>query len=313
MSISPVENYLEAIKFGTPKYMPRANEEIIHSFELRRGKAFTSWTDSWGIDWVVDMEETVPFPKGNPLPDITKLNEYELPNPDCLFDGLGDEIEMMKKAKEEGKLIIGFYSQLLYERVWAIMGLENFMIALIEEPELTRELLHKIAGYVKRVFENFLELGVDGVTFSEDLGTQRALMFSAAHLDEFFMPEYRFMFEDLLKENKIVNFHCCGCIEEVVDRIADLKATILNPIQSSANDISKIKEITFGKTALQGGISSHLLVVGTQQEVKDETARVIELLKPGGGYICGPDQILPEFPKENLDAMYKTALELGKY
>ena len=48
-------------------------------------------------------------------------------------------------------------------------------------------------------------------------------------------------------------------------------------------------------------------------EVYKETARVIEILKPGGGYICAPDQGFPDYPPENMNMLYKTAAELGKY
>jgi uroporphyrinogen-III decarboxylase len=74
-----------------------------------------------------------------------------------------------------------------------------------------------------------------------------------------------------------------------------------------------IKERTLGKTALQGGVDSHLLLIGTPGEVRDETTRVIEILKPGGGYICGQDQGFPNYPPENIAAMVDTAIKLGKY
>jgi len=84
----------------------------------------------------------------------------------------------------------------------------------------------------------------------------------------------------------------------------------LTPVE---NYLEKIKRITFGKTALSGGVDSHLLLVGTTLEVQKETARVIEILKPGGGYICEPDQGFPNYPEKNIDAMYKTATEMGHY
>lgn len=84
----------------------------------------------------------------------------------------------------------------------------------------------------------------------------------------------------------------------------------LTPVE---NYLEKIKRITFGKTALSGGVDSHLLLVGTTLEVQKETARVIEILKPGGGYICEPDQGFPNYPPENINAMYKTATEMGRY
>ena len=313
MSLSPVENYLEAIRFGSPEYMPRGNENIFHSIQLKGHYYQANWVDAWGVRWVMDIPETSPFPKGNPLPDIRKLEDYKLPDPDAIFQDLDEEREKIRHARTQGKLIQGGYTYFLFERAWSLMGMENFLIALIEEPDLTHELLHKIAAFAKRVFENMLELGADVVSFSEDLGTQRALTFSPKHFEEFFLPEYRFAFQDVLKEGKMINFHSCGAVESIVEKLADIRVTVLNPIQARANDIAKIKKATYGKMALNGAIDSHLLMVGTVADVKAETARVIEILKPGGGYICSPDQGFPEFPPENIEMLYKTALELGRY
>ena len=313
MNLTPAENYLESIRFGKPDYMPRGNEYIFHSLNLKNNYAQANWTDAWGIDWVLDMPGTSPFPKGNPLAYLGKLESYKVPNPADLFDGLDDEIAQMKKAKEEGLLIVSGISYFLFERAWALMGLENFLCAMIEEPELCHELLHKVAIYAKGAFARMLELGVDMIGFSEDLGTQRALAFSPAHFEEFFLPQYKYIFEDILREGKIINFHSCGCVESIVHHLADINVTILNPVQSRANDLAAVKKATFGKMALNGAVDSHLLLTGTVQEVRDETARVIEILKPGGGYICAPDQGFPEYPQENIDVLYEVAVELGRY
>jgi len=313
MNLTPAENYLESIRFGKPDYMPRGNEHIFHSLQLKNNYAQANWTDQWGVDWVLDMPGTSPFPKGNPLADLRKLESYKLPDPGDLFDDLGDELDKLRKAKEAGLLIASGISYFLFERAWALMGLENFLVAMIEEPELCHELLHKIATYAKGAFARMLELGVDVIGFSEDLGTQRALAFSPTHFEVFFLPQYKYIFEDILREGKIINFHSCGCVESIVHYLADINVTILNPVQARANDLQAVKKATFGKMALNGAIDSHLLLTGTVQEVRDETARVIEILKPGGGYICAPDQGFPEYPQENIDALYEVAVGLGRY
>ena len=53
------------------------------------------------------------------------------------------------------------------------------------------ELLGRIADYNLRVFERYLELGVDAIGFSEDLGSQRALMMSPGIFREFILPQYQ--------------------------------------------------------------------------------------------------------------------------
>ena len=174
-------------------------------------------------------------------------------------------------------------------------------------------MLHELAKYARGVFDRYLEMGVDAVSFSEDLGTQKALMMSPAHFREFFLPEYKYAFENVLKENKIVNFHSCGCVDEITGDLASIGISILNPVQARANDLHKLKKDVYGKTALEGGIDTHLLATGTRDDVKKEVVRVIDILKEGGGYICGPDQYIPGMLAENMQTLWQTARAAGKY
>lgn len=310
--MNPKENFLEAIRFGQPEYVPRTNQPIWHTFQFEGNFRCETWTDAWGIGWQVGLPGTVPFPKGNPLPDLEHLSDFRFPNPDDL--GFTQEMKDALSQVDRGRqLVCGSLAYLLFERAWAVMGMENFLMALMTHPAEVRELLHGIAGYARRVFDRYLELGVDAIGFSEDLGSQRALMMSPWIFREFFLPEYRYCFENVLRAGKIINFHSCGCVDAIAGDLASIGVTILNPVQARANDLAAVKAATRGKTALQGAIDTALLVTGTPEEVRAEVIRVMETLKPGGGYICGPDQEIPGMKAENLEMLWRTAAEVGMY
>jgi uroporphyrinogen-III decarboxylase len=65
--------------------------------------------------------------------------------------------------------------------------------------------------------------------------------------------------------------------------------------------------------ALSGGIDTQLLLTGKPEAVRLETRRVMEVLKPSGGYVCTPDQYFPYMPEENILAMWDAAAEWGVY
>jgi len=306
------ENWLEAINFGKPDYVPMGNENIWYSILFDNSIKKENWTDLWGIDWKVEMKGTSPFPKGNPLSDIRNLDNYHFPSASELIINM-DSLNKSKTIDRSTKVISGNFTYLLFERAWALMGMESFFEAIYEYPEELRFILHKIAEFTKDGFDRLIECGVESISFSEDLGSQRALMISPKHFEEFFIPEYQYIFETAIKENVMINFHSCGCIDEIAGMIADLGVTELNPIQARANNLRKVKNDTFGKMALSGAIDSQMLIIGTPEEVKEETQRVIEILKPGGGYVCAPDQLMPDMKEENLKALWDTAKALGRY
>ncbi len=312
LGMNPKENFLEAIHFRRPRYVPLACEGVMAGFAFDNNFRMENWTDLWGVRWEVGLAGTVPFPKGNPLSDLDRLADYRFPSPGDLVWTQKMQADLAAIDRSE-KLVIGHLMYLLFERVWAITGMDNFLVGMITHPQACRELLHGIATFARGVFDRYLELGVDGMSFSEDLGTQRALMMSPEMFRRFILPEYRYCFENVLRAGKIVHFHSCGCVEEIAGDLAAIGVTVLNPIQARANDLKRIKADTAGRMALNGGIDTAVLAGGTPADVRREVERVLTLLKPGGGWILGPDQCIPGIPQANFDAMWDAGRELGKY
>jgi len=102
-------------------------------------------------------------------------------------------------------------------------------------------------------------------------------------------------------------------VEAIAGDLAGIGVSVLNPVQARANDLHKIKRDTVGRMALHGGIDTAVLAMGTREEVQAEVVRVMEILKPGGGWVCAPDQAIPGIPEENMNALWETAQKLGRY
>ena len=73
----------------------------------------------------------------------------------------------------------------------------------------------------------------------------------------------------------------------------------------------------FGKKILFNGAidSHHVLIEGIPETVREKTREVLEIMKPGGGYVAGAshDTILEETPLENVVAMFDAIKEFGSY
>jgi uroporphyrinogen decarboxylase len=308
------ENLLRAIAYDQPAYVPRGNEPVMAGVAYAGNFRIDCWTDAWGTTWETTRPDMVPFPKGYPLADLRRIDEYRTPDPHALFDA--DEslpAQMAAIPNREERLVFGQQTYFLFERAWALTGMETFMAAFYDYPDELRELLRRITDYNLAVFERYIELGVDGVGFSEDLGTQRALSISPKLFREFLKPEYARAFAPVKAAGKLINFHSCGCVQDVIEDLIDVGVDILNPIQARANDLALVKRKAERRLALQGGIDTqHVLMLGTPETVEEEVRRVLSILAPGGGYIIGPDQGMP-FPPENIEALWRAAETWGTY
>jgi uroporphyrinogen decarboxylase len=62
-----------------------------------------------------------------------------------------------------------------------------------------------------------------------------------------------------------------------------------------------------------GGDTKSVLPKGTQQEVKDDVKRRLEIFMPGGGFVFNTvHNILPEVPPPNIVAVYETIQEFNR-
>ncbi len=305
------ENLLRAIYYQEPDYVPRTDEDAMASFEFHGNFKMEDWIDKWGVHWKITRADMVPFPKGNPLPDLDYLDDYDFPDPDELEFTRENEAFLRAVDRKE-HLVFGTLFYFMFERAWALMGMDNFLKSFFTHQKEMKRLLHGIANFNVGVFERYLELGVDGVNFSEDLGHQGGLMISPRFFREFLVPEYKRCFEPLVREGKIVDFHSCGRVQDIVEDLIDVGVTILNPVQARANNLALMKEKCMGRMALKGGIDSHLLVLGPTEKIQKEVERVMDILAPGGGYIVGPDQSMP-FPPDHVEALWTATKSYGTY
>jgi uroporphyrinogen decarboxylase len=58
-----------------------------------------------------------------------------------------------------------------------------------------------------------------------------------------------------------------------------------------------------------------VLIEGSPDLVKTRTREILDIMKPGGGYIASPshDYLLPETPVENIITLYEIIREYGGY
>lgn len=313
--ISKKENAIRIIKFDNPEYMMTGLPCYSLGYTGCDHEGYesgghdcpvgTKWSDIWGTGWVKEHAEVMGFPKYNPLSDINSLKGYIFPDPDD--ERICGRIYEMKKGYKGGDCFLGgSHRDTLWEKSYMLAGMENMMTFLYDEPGYARELLHRIMDFQIGIANHYIKLGVETVFMSDDLGMQNSLLIGADLLYEFFVPEYRRLFELYKKHGVIINFHSCGHIEPVLDMFIDLGVDVLNPVQATANDLVKVRKITENKIALQGGISTDIIMKGPAGVIESEVERTIRLLGKNGGYFCGPDQGMP-FPKEHIDALWRAA------
>jgi len=242
--------------------------------------------------------------------------EAELNDPDdpTIYEPIKREIEHHKGRRGRAVFVQTFG---VFEAANNFIGLEQNLAAMIEQPELCLKLYERIAKWSARYAENCLELGVDVIHISDDWGMNNALLFSPKKWWELVYPTEKIICDAVLKLGGLISLHSDGYIEPVLDGVTQLGIRVFHPCQESAGmKPGEVKQNYFGKLALYGGLDVRT-VLGrglSKEKLADEIRRVMETLKPGGGFIfCTSHMVQPGTPIDEVIFAYEVAKEVGKY
>ncbi len=211
----------------------------------------------------------------------------------------------------------------LYQVGQELFGYEKFFTFMGSDPEFIHAWLEFLASTCIERLEKYLgALGpyLDVIMMGDDYGLQNSLQMSPEMFRELFKPYLVRVcraVKEFAPEIKIL-LHSCGSIAPIIPDFIEAGIDALNPVQVTAKGMEPhyLKK-EFGREILfwGGGVRTQsTLVKGSLEDVAAEVRELIDIFKPGGGYIfCPIHDIQEEVPPEKVLAIYKTAREHGTY
>lgn len=304
--------------------LPAATAPDVSYFEEGDYYAFI---DRWGSKLYKPKDgglyfDWVDFPIREP--SMRALDNYQWPQPDSLETNaqLGQQAKYLYENTDYalvGSAIIGGG---IFEQPARTMGLENFLVSLLDEPAFADRLMGTITDIYIESCSNYLDqVGeyLQVFTYWDDLNTQTNWLISPDIYCKMIKPKQRRLVEAIRSKTEAkLFFHGCGAVFELIPHLIDLGFDIVNPVQVSAAGMdTKLLKKEFGDDIVfwGGGVDTqNVLPFGTVDEVKDEVKRRIDDLAPGGGFVFSAVHNIQAFvPPENIVAAFDTALEHGKY
>jgi uroporphyrinogen decarboxylase len=202
-----------------------------------------------------------------------------------------------------------------------LLGMENMMILMYEEPELVHAVLDHIVDFYLAVNEKLFAAAADVIDiffFGNDFGSQTGPLMGPALFDAFMAPQIRRLCDQARRFGLHTMMHCCGSFFPLMPSIADAGVECLQSLQPITADMEPqaLKASLGDRLIFNGCINSiSTLIFGTPELAAADTRRVLGIMQPGGGYILSAshDYILEETPVENVLAMFDTGYEQGIY
>jgi uroporphyrinogen decarboxylase len=335
------ENYIRTIEFKGPAYLPcelgvdfdwlwekdEAKIERIRElkagfpkdspgwFDVARNKeepctegGVTRWIDEWGTGWADDGHGAKP--DIYPLVDgYAQFDSYDFPDP--YLPGRFDDVDR-KLAERGDRYARGIVWFTLFERFWMLRGFENALTDPYLDPANFMKLRDRILEYNLAVIDQLNARGVDGIYFSDDWGSQRALLINPDDWRQFYRPCYQAMFERVRSGGAHVWMHLCGNVMAILPDLIDLGLNVLNPVQPQAMDVRVLAREFGGKLCFCGGVDVQGTLVHSDPEgVRREVHALVDLFgRYNGGYIGATSHtIMPETPLDNIIALFEVFRE----
>jgi uroporphyrinogen decarboxylase len=314
------ENLLRAITRSDPDYVPvrRLDGSIPGMVRViyRDSRALLRGTDRWGVTWAGGANATSEweaevqgYPVNHPLQDLSVLEAYPFPDPDeaGIMDGL------MTGVDPSEVLITGEICFPVQDRAHLLMGLENFCMAAVDQPNRVQALLRRIADYQIGIVRRYLAMKADIIRGLDDYGGQQALLLGPRLWRRLIKPELARVVQAAKDGGAFFWLHSCGHVMEIIPDLIEIGVDILDPVQVRANDQAEAKRLFGDRICFMGGIDTqHLLTEGTPEEIARSVRERIRMLAPGGGYILAPDTLIP-VPQANYRAYLEAGECYGKY
>lgn len=341
-SVSYRENFLRAIEFRAPEFIPcrisvswpvwniyrdrleeLASEHPLVFRGFRRGsieyrgeprvlRSGRTLRDPFGCVWAFPIEGLQGQVVEHPLSDWSMFKGFRLPDPEEGVPVEGGGLipwsrvyEGLERAREADEPVAGNMPHgFFFQRLYYLRGFTNLMKDFIRRPPQLYELIDALTEYNLALVERFLKFkGLDIISFGDDLGLQNRMPISPETFREFIYPSYRRIFNRVREAGVHVYLHSDGHVMEVVEQLIEAGVGILN-IQDFVNGVESIADLCKGRVCVDLDIDrQRILPFGTPEDVRRHIEHTVKTLSLREGGLMLIAGIYPPTPLENIEAL----------
>lgn len=303
--------------------------DVVHAPQIAGAGSATkvisddTFLDEWGVRWHKPegghyYVERAPF-ADEATPQAVERHDWPDPRDIVKLDGAVDELRRLR-AETDYAITLELRGRVMSIGQF-LRGFEDWMVDLALNEPFIEALLERTTEIQMGVNDIVLrEVGdlVDVVYTSDDLGAQNGPQMSPACFSTLLKPHFQRIWAHLRQTSPaVLMHHCCGSAYAFIPHFIELGVQALNPVQVSAADMDTARlKAEFGKhMTFWGGVDTQSVMPrGSATEVREEVARRLRDMAPGGGYILAAvHNLQPEVPPANVIALFEAGKELGQY
>ena len=230
---------------------------------IEKGNPFGDPVDGFGIKWEYPTTgggAAVPDVRCTMMDDVTEWREkVKIPDP-AAFDWKAAyemECRMIGAPRRDQEVVAFGFGNGVFERLAALMGFEDALIAMAMEPEETNALFEAITDYKVKALDYIIDAyHPDTIVYYDDVATERNLFMSPETFRTLIKPHHKRFAQECIKRGVMPIYHCCGHAEVIVEDMIDCGWVSWSSVQVS-NDICKLIETYGDRFSFEGGYDSN--------------------------------------------------------
>ncbi|MBE7560277.1 hypothetical protein HS125_15585 [bacterium] len=204
-----------------------------------------------------------------------------------------------------------------HEMIWRMMGVENVLIKIAEEPLKVARFLERLGDFLVGIVQGQIAAAggkLSGLYVWGDIAYTRAMFFSPDYWRMAYLPQLRRICDAVHAAGLPVIYHGCGNASEVFEDMIEAGVDAYNPLEAKTGlDVLELKRRFGDRWAFVGNIDVRVLARNNRDEVRREVLIKLNAAK-GGGYIVHSDHSVPDnVAPATYDYLVSLVKEYGEY
>jgi uroporphyrinogen-III decarboxylase len=184
-----------------------------------------------------------------------------------------------------------------------IRGYQALIFDMVDDEPRLRQLIQMIEDFNMAVVNKYLQMGIEWMSYPEDLGMQLGPMLSPKQFRTYIKPSYQRLMQPAINAGCVIHMHSDGDIRSLADDLVESGVQVIN-LQDLVNGIDWIADKYAGKVCIDLDIDRQKITPSGSPADIDELIReeVLKLGRKEGGLmmIYG---LYPGVPLENVKAL----------
>ena len=321
----------KAIRFQSPERVPvdfgrlgRRDFHYVRAMSPNSPLGDGRERDEWGCVWHRPPPDSGIHNEGmikeHPLANASLEELASYPFPDSRAPDRYRKIQQgLENPEAHNKFVWLEDHYTLFERCWALRGMEQLLVDMHENADFVHALLGRVADFHMGVLENLQPFRgqIHGYHIGDDWGSQNGPLISTALFREFFKPHYKDLFERAHSMDMAVRLHSDGKINELIEEFIDIGLDLIEINSPRTLGMDAVCERFRGRIAFEVCVDIQTtLPRGDGAQIRAEVRELIEKwgTEEGGLIALGyPDLEGIGASEESDRAALEAFLEYGRY